>query len=61
MSRICDLIDTDGQGPKTMSDRWGTVLGQLEKEDKETIEAWKDELNNLLVFVSTLLPFLVHE
>lgn len=31
---------------------WGTLLTELEKHDKDLTEGWKDELNNLLIFVS---------
>ena len=30
------------------------VLDQLIARDKETVDGWKDELNNLLIFVRTL-------
>ena len=36
---------------------WETVRDTVKEQDKETIESWKDELNNLLVFVSKVCVY----
>ena len=38
---------------------WETARDTLQDQTKETLDAWKDELNNLLVFVRDFLIFLV--
>ena len=33
---------------------WETARDTLQDQTKETVDAWKDELNNLLIFVRDL-------
>ena len=39
---------------------WETARDTLQDQTKETLDAWKDELNNLLIFVRfAVCPFLL--
>ena len=39
-------------------DVWKATLAKMEQHDSKMAESWKDELNNLLVFVSGFEAFL---
>ena len=43
------------EATEIISDKWATVLEQMEKRDAEMVDAWQYELNYLLVFVSSML------
>jgi len=38
--------------PKPNGDSWEVILHALLKKDKAQCDAWKDEVQNLLIFVS---------
>jgi len=43
--------------PEPDGDPWEVVLEALLKKDKIQCDAWKDEVQNLLIFVSDLFEF----
>lgn len=43
--------------PEAGGDPWNSVLEPYRKNDKIQCEAWKDEVQNLLIFVRSFLAF----
>ena len=46
----------NGVPPKQDSLAWGDFAKRLWEHDKTTVEAWKEEIDTLLVFVGACLP-----
>lgn len=49
--------DTDGPRPTPgrVDEAWASLLHIMDEHDEELIQGWKDELGNLLTFVSGLI------
>ena len=45
------LISVDGCSLQEEQQEWASLYQQLDKRDAATIADWKDELNNIAIFV----------
>ncbi|PSS37238.1 hypothetical protein PHLCEN_2v927 [Hermanssonia centrifuga] len=55
---ICNqtLAENAGEAPKPdTAYAWGKLLEEMESYDKKIVDTWRDELNNLLIFVAVIL------